>query len=122
MILGIGSDIVDVRRIERYDETAHPGRTRRTWRAGVDERGHRVWLRYVNRVTARDLDDARTRALRHETLGRRRDHLVVSGHQVPARLGLPRWLADRAAERFQAPGDLRIGHECSSLRVHVSRE
>src|SRR5437868_9721165 len=46
-----------------------------------DERGHRIWLRYVNRVTARDLDDARPRALRHETLGRRWDHLVVSGHQ-----------------------------------------
>src|SRR4030042_6983560 len=54
-----------------------------------DERGHRIRLRHVDRVTARDLDDSRTRALGHEALSRRWDHLVVGGNQVPDRLGLP---------------------------------
>src|SRR3989442_15949285 len=74
-----------------------------------DERSHRIWLRHVDRVTARYLDDCRTCALGHETLGRRWDHLVVGGDQVPARLGLPRPLADRAPERPPPPPDLGIG-------------
>src|SRR6266571_2966439 len=73
-----------------------------------DERRHRMWLRHVDGVTARYLDDGRTCALGHETLGRRWDHLVVDGDQVPARPGLPRWLTDRAALRFHAPRDLGI--------------
>ncbi len=87
-----------------------------------DERSHRIWLRHVDRVTARYLDDCRTCALGHETLGRWWDHLVVGGDQVPARLGLPRRLADRAAERLHAPRDLGIGHERGLFFVHVSRK
>src|SRR5438876_5602780 len=48
-----------------------------------DERSHRIWPRHVDGVTARDLDDCRTYALRHEPLGRWWDHLVVGGNHVP---------------------------------------
>src|SRR6267142_6893192 len=87
-----------------------------------DERGDRIWLRYVDRVTAHDLDDCRTRALGHEVLGRRWDHLVVGGDQVPTRLGPPRRLADRTAECAHAPRDLGVGHERCPFCVYVSRE
>src|SRR6266446_204124 len=74
-----------------------------------DELSHRMWLRDVDRVTARSLDDCRTCVLGHETLGQQWDHLVVGGDQVPAWPGLPRWLADHAAQCLLAPRDLRIG-------------
>jgi len=42
-----------------------------------DDRGHRIRLRHLNRVTAYNLVDRRTGALGHEALGRRRNHLVL---------------------------------------------
>src|SRR3982074_136385 len=59
-----------------------------------DQRSYCIRLRYVNRVTARYLDDGRPRTLGHKTLGRRWNHPIVGGDQVPARLGLPRRLTD----------------------------
>src|SRR5882672_11447068 len=70
-----------------------------------------VWLRHIDRVAARNLDDCRTGALGHETLGRRRNHLVLGGDQIPTGLGPPRRLTDRATECFDAPRDLRVSHE-----------
>ena len=116
-----------------FDATCHqtsrlprsPGLVRRRshFTGGLfDERGHRIRLRHVDRVTARDLGDSRTRALGHEALGRRWDHLVVGSNQVPARLGLPSRLADRAAERVHAPWDLGGCHERGPFCVHVTRE
>src|SRR5260370_4163323 len=63
------------------------------------------WLRYVDGVTSRDLNDRSTRALGHGTLGVRWNHLVLAGDQVPARPGPPRGFADRAANRPQYPRD-----------------
>jgi|RhiMetdeSRZDD1v2_1073273.scaffolds.fasta_scaffold262396_3 hypothetical protein len=65
-----------------------------------DDRGHRIRLRHLDRVTARNLVDRRTGALGHEALGRWRNHRVFGDHQVPARLGLPSRLTDRAAQRL----------------------
>src|SRR5215210_2108669 len=81
-----------------------PGLARRCFhRAGglFDDRGDRIRLRHINRMTARNLDDSGTRALGHEALCRWWDHLVVGGYQVPARLSFPRRLANRAAQRFK---------------------
>src|SRR6266508_3292623 len=74
-----------------------------------------VWLRHINRVAARRLDDCRTRALSHEPLCWRRNHLVLGGDQIPTRLGPPCCLADRATECFDAPWDLRVSHEPGSF-------
>src|SRR5260370_2683258 len=73
-----------------------------------DERSHRIWLRHVDRVTARYLDDCRTCALGHETLGRRWDHLVFAADPVPAPLGLPRRLASPAPSLPPSPPRLDI--------------
>src|SRR2546428_13128775 len=73
--------------------------------------GDGIWLRNINRVAARNLDDCRASALGHKMLGRRRNHPVLGSDQVPTRLGLPRRLADRATERFDTPRHLRVGHE-----------
>ena len=86
------------------------------------ERGHRTRLRHVDRVTASDLDDCRTRALGHETLSLRWDHFVIGSNQVLARLGYPSRLADRAVECVHAPWDLRVCHELRLFIVHVTRE
>src|SRR5712691_8165857 len=64
----------------------------------------------------------RTRPLGHGTLGIRRDHLVVGGDHVPARLGLPRRFTDLAAESLHAPRDLRVSHESGSFCVHIGCE
>src|SRR5437870_12450437 len=87
-----------------------------------DDRGYCIGPRHVDRVTARNLFDCRARALGHETLGWRRNHLVLGYEQVPTRLRLPSRFTDRAAQRFDAPRNLRIGHERGLSRFHVSRE
>src|SRR6266404_4963270 len=88
----------------------------------LNQRCNGAWLRHINRVTARNLDDCRTRALGHETLGRRWNHLVVGNDQIPTWLGPPCRLTDRATERFDAPGNLRVSHEGGLFRIHVGRE
>ena len=77
-----------------------PRRLRGTGGRLFDDRGYGIRLRYVDRVTARNLVDRRTGALGHEALGRWRNHRVFGDHQVPARLGLPSRLTDRAAQRL----------------------
>ncbi len=62
-------------------------------------------------MASRGLGDRGPGALGHGALGRRRDHVVVGGDQVPGRLGSPGRLGDRAAERVDAPGHLGVGHE-----------
>src|SRR2546425_9995686 len=68
--------------------------------------GDGIWLRNINRVAARNLDDCRASALGHETLCRWRDHLVFGGDQIPTRLGSPCRFADLATQRCNAPRDL----------------
>src|SRR5438270_12009557 len=60
-------------------------------------------LRHVDGVATLDLNDGRARPLGHGTLRISRNHLVVGSDQVPARPGLPRRLADLAAESLDAP-------------------
>src|SRR6267378_6877115 len=81
-----------------------------------------IWLRHVDGMAALDLNDRRTRPLGHGTLGIGWDHLVVGGDQVPARLGLPPWFTDLAAESLHAPRDLRVSHESGSFCVHIACE
>src|SRR5437762_412738 len=76
-----------------------------------NQRRNGVWLRHIDSMTARNLDDCRTRALGHETLRRRRNHLVVGGDQIPTGLGPPCRLTDRAVQSFEAPRNLRVSHE-----------
>ena len=92
------------------------------WAAVDNQVGHRGRLGNVDRVTSRHLDDGRSRTPGHEALGGRWDHPVVGGNQVPARLRLPGRLADGPAQRFDAPGDLRVCHEGCPFRVYVARE
>src|SRR5258707_975227 len=81
-----------------------------------------TWLRYVDGVASLDLDDRSARALGHSTLSVRRDHLVLGGDQVPARLGPPRGFANRAANGPQAPRNLGVSHERGFFWVHVGCE
>ena len=55
-------------------------------------------------------------------LRRGRDHLVFGRDQVPAWLGLPRRLTNRAAQSVYAPWNLRVGHERCLVSVHVTRK
>src|SRR5258705_8893427 len=88
----------------------------------VDQSCDSLWLRHVDGVAALDLNDRRARPLGHGTLGIGWDHLVVGGDQVPARLGLPRWFTDLAAESLHAPRDLRVSHESGFFCVHIGCE
>src|SRR2546423_14439986 len=77
-----------------------------------DERSHRIWLRHVDRVTARYLDDWRTCAFGHETLGRRWFHAVVGVDQVAIPFGVPPRIIETAPLRLpapQVPGNLLNG-------------
>src|SRR5260370_2126836 len=80
------------------------------------------WLRYVDGVTSLDLNDRSTRALGHNTLGVRWNHLVLGGDQVPARLAPPRRFADRAANGAHAPRNLRVSHKRGFFWLHVGCE
>src|SRR5882762_6172627 len=88
----------------------------------VDQSCDSLWLRHVDGVAALDLNDRGARPLGHGTLGIGWDHLVVGGDHVPARLGLPRWFTDLAAESLHAPRDLRVGHERGTFCVHIACE
>src|SRR5260370_2088281 len=79
-------------------------------------------LRYIDSVAALDLNDRSTGALGHSTLGVRWNHLVLGGDQVPARLGPPRWFADRAANGTHAPRNLGVSHKRGFFWVHVGCE
>src|SRR5437899_7895465 len=79
-------------------------------------------LRHINRVTTRNLDDCRTRALGHKMLRRWRNHLVLGHDQIPTRLGPPCRLTDRATECVDTPRNLRVSHEGGLFRIHVGRE
>ncbi len=89
---------------------------------GVDQVGDGLRLRDVDGVAAGDFADRGAGALGHGALGRRRDHPVIGGDQVPARLEPPPGLADGAAEGVDAPGDLGVGHERGLVRGQVAGE
>src|ERR671913_34134 len=73
-------------------------------------------------MAARSLLNGRTRSLRHPALGGRGNHAVFSGDEVPAWLAPPCRLADRTAQGFNAPRDLRVGHERALIGTQVARE
>src|SRR5438128_2452984 len=77
-----------------------------TLRGVFDEGDDRLWLRYIHRMAALDLDHRRTGAFGHCALGIRRNHPVLGRDQIPAWLRLPSWLADRAPEGFDSPRHL----------------
>src|SRR5215217_8743971 len=80
------------------------------------------WLRDIDRMAARGLLNGRTCSLRHGALGGRGDHPVFSCDEVPAWLAPPCRLADRAAQGFNAPRDLRVGHERALIGTQVACE
>jgi RNA polymerase sigma factor (sigma-70 family) len=88
----------------------------------LDERGHCGRLRFVDRVAALGFDHGRSCALGHGALSRRRNHLVVGRNQVKAALALPSGLVNRAVERSDTPGHLRIRPERRELRVEIGRK
>src|SRR6266446_7441469 len=61
----------------------------RSFGGGFDQVRNGGWLRDVDRMAARHLDDGGAGALGHETLGGRRNHFVVGDDQIPTRLGPP---------------------------------
>jgi DNA-binding CsgD family transcriptional regulator len=71
-----------------------------------DQVGDGLRLGQVDGVAGRRLGHGGAGPLGHGVLGGRRDHVVVGGDQVPAGLVAPGRLADRAAERVDAPRDL----------------
>jgi hypothetical protein len=87
-----------------------------------DQRRDSIGLRNVNGMAARDLNDLRTGAFRHESLSCRRDHSVVGRDQIPARLVLPGRFSDGPAQRFHAPRHLRSSHERGFCRFDIGRE
>src|SRR6266705_5157260 len=89
----------------------------RSFGGGFDQVRNGGWLRDGDRMAARHLDDGGAGALGHETLGGWWNHFVVGYDQIPTRLVSPCGLTDGAAEGFDAPGDLRVGHERSFFRV-----
>src|SRR2546427_10819560 len=93
-----------------------------SFRSVLNQRCNGVWLRHIDRVTTRNLDDCRTRALGHEMLRRWRNHLVLGHDQIPTRLGPPCRLTDRATECVDTPRDLRVSHERCLFSVHVGGE
>src|ERR671917_954756 len=62
-------------------------------------------LRHINGMATLFLDNSRTSPLGHRALGRRGDHSIFGGHEVPARLAPPCRVADGAAQGFDAPRD-----------------
>jgi hypothetical protein len=58
----------------------------------------------------------------HELLWGIRNHLVVADLEIPAGLGLPSRLCNRAGKSVDAPGYLGIGHENGGLRIDVAGE
>src|SRR5215212_12146906 len=87
-----------------------------------DEFSHGCRLRHINRMAARGLLNGRTRSRRHRALGRWWDHPVFGRDEVPAWLAPPCRLADRAAQGFNAPRDLRVGHKLGLIGTQVARE
>src|SRR6266404_7663978 len=83
----------------------------------LDDRGYYIRPRHVDRVTARNLVDRRARALGHETLARRRNHLVLGYEQVPARLGFPK-ISDGSFEFFR----LNDRNGCERKRIPQESE
>ena len=79
---------------------------------------HRLRLRYIDRVAALDLDDHRTRALRHLPLGVGWNHLVLGRKQVPARFRFPCRFTDSAVKRVHTPSPDRT---IDSLRCPSTR-
>ena len=63
-----------------------------------DEGGNGTGIGDVDCVTARHVGDGGAGPFRHELLCRIRNHLVVADLKIPAWLGLPRRLCDRAAK------------------------
>jgi len=66
-----------------------------------------VGVRDVDCVAARHLDSCGTGTFGHLPLGRRRDHPVIRGDEVPARPDLPGRRGNLAFEGSNAPRDLR---------------
>ena len=67
-------------------------------------------------------DDRRTSALEHDTLRVRRNHPVFGRDEIPAWLRFPRGFCHGAVERFEAPRDMRVRHECRRGSAHVRSE
>src|SRR4051812_11794414 len=87
-----------------------------------DEFSNSCRLRHINRMAARGLLNGRTRSRRHRALDRWWDHPVFGRDEVPAWLAPPCRLADRAAQGFNAPRDLRVGHKRALIGTQVARE
>ncbi len=100
----------------RYDLRHRLPRLRRA----RDQPRYRSRLGDVDRVAANGLHDGRSGALGHEALSRRRDHPVLGGHEVPARLRLPGRLADGPRSGLEAPRNLGIRHERGLLRIDIA--
>jgi len=73
-----------------------------SFRSGFNQLCNSVWLRHVNRMAARCLDDCRNSALCHETLGRRWDH----------RSSLHPWLGPFSASGSVSPRQLSHRIRC----------
>jgi hypothetical protein len=69
-----------------------------------DKCRHGGWLRHIDRMAGRDLDNGRPRSRRHRLLGWRGDPPVFGRNEVPARLGPPRRLADGATQGVEPQG------------------
>src|SRR5689334_11718885 len=103
-------------------ELLSSGRGLHTFGCLFNKIGHSSWLRYVDGVTSLDLNDRSTRVLGHGTLGVRRNHSVLGGNEVPARLAPPRGFADLAANGSRAPRNLGVSHKRGLFRVYVGCE
>src|SRR5260370_13246 len=77
----------------------------------LDQLDHGLRLREVDGMTALGLDHRRARALGHLALGRRRNHLVLGGYEIPAALALPGRFGDCAGQSVHTPRHLLIPHE-----------
>lgn len=58
----------------------------------------------------------------HHPLRRRRDHLVLGGDEIVARLRLPSGLGHGSGQGIEAPRHLRVGHERCEVGLHVRGE
>src|SRR5258708_32232391 len=68
-----------------------------------DQGGNGIGVGDIDSMAARHLNDGGAGPVRHELLCGIRNHLVVADLEIPARLGLPSRLCDRAGEGVDAP-------------------
>jgi hypothetical protein len=87
-----------------------------------DQGGDGIGVGDLDSVAARHVNDGGAGPLRHELLRGIRNHLVVADLEIPARLGLPSRLRDRAAKGVDAPRYLGVGYEDGGLPIDVAGE